>query len=36
MNNEKDNEDVRRVYWSEQMEAAYGFMRHIFEHHVEE
>jgi D-alanyl-D-alanine dipeptidase len=26
MNSEKDNEDIRRAYWSEQMEAAYGFM----------
>jgi zinc D-Ala-D-Ala dipeptidase len=36
MNNEQDNEDKRRAYWSEQMEAAFAFMGQILEYPVEE
>ena len=36
MKSECNDEDSRRVYWSEQMDAAYGFMSHMLEYPVEE
>lgn len=36
MKNERQDEDVRRAYWSEQMDAAYDFMRWMLKYPVEE
>ena len=36
MNSERDDEAVRRAYWSEQMEEAYGFMSQMLAYPVEE
>lgn len=36
MNSKRQDEDVRRAYWSEQMEAANGFMSDILEYLIEE
>ena len=36
MNSERDDEKARRAYWSEQMEAAYGFMSQMRAYPVKE
>ncbi|MDD5679277.1 MAG: M15 family metallopeptidase [Kiritimatiellae bacterium] len=35
-NSSRDDEDMRRAYWTEQMEAAYGFMGQMMAYPVEE
>ena len=36
MGTHRDDEDARRAYWTEQMEAAYGFMERMLEYPVED
>ena len=36
MKTERSDEDARRAYWTEQMEAAYGFMDRILDYPVED
>jgi zinc D-Ala-D-Ala dipeptidase len=36
LDNEQNNEEARRIYWSKQMQNAYGFMNKMLEYPVEE
>ena len=36
MNTDRTDEELRRAYWTEQMEAAFGFMSQVLEYPVAE